>query len=126
MDKVKILLVEDDSFLREIIFMKLEKEGFAVREAEDGEKAIAAVSSEKYDIILLDLIMPAVDGFEVLERIRSSEEGKNSKTPIIVLSNLGEEDNVKKALDLGANDYMVKAHFTTDEVIEKIKAELEK
>lgn len=112
--------------MREIIFMKLEKEGFAVREAEDGEKAIAAVSSEKYDIILLDLIMPAVDGFEVLERIRSSEEGKNSKTPIIVLSNLGEEDNVKKALDLGANDYMVKAHFTTDEVIEKIKAELEK
>jgi DNA-binding response OmpR family regulator len=122
--KIKILLVEDDSFLREIIFNKLAKEGFDVTEADDGEKALGFALAGGFDIILLDLIIPIVNGFEVLEKIKSQEDENISKVPVIILSNLGEEDDVKKAIDLGASNYLVKAHFTTDEVIEKIKKEL--
>lgn len=122
--KVKILLVEDDTFLREIILKKLSSEGFEVVEAEDGEKALLAAEKDVYDVILLDLIIPVINGFEVLEKVRSLPDKQMAGVPIFVLSNLGEEDDIKKAMDLGANDYLVKAHFTTDEIVEKIKKEL--
>ena len=122
--KVKILLVEDDTFLREIILKKLSSEGFEVTEAEDGEKALLSAESEIFDIVLLDLIIPIVNGFEVIEKVRSLPDKQKAGVPIIVLSNLGEEDDIKKAMDLGANDYLVKAHFTTDEIVEKVKKEL--
>ena len=122
--KVKILLVEDDTFLREIILKKLSSEGFEVVEAEDGEKALLAAEKDVYDVILLDLIIPVINGFEVLEKVRSLHDKQMAGVPIFVLSNLGEEDDIKKAMDLGANDYLVKAHFTTDEIVEKIKKEL--
>lgn len=124
--KVKILLVEDDAFLRDIIFKKLTKEGFDVVEAEDGEKALIKADEGGFDIILLDIILPTINGFEVLEKIKSSSKKEVSKTPVIMLSNLGQEDDIQKALSLGADNYLVKAHFTTEEIVKKIKQELSK
>lgn len=120
----KILLVEDDGFLREIIYKKLTKEGFNVTEAEDGEKALVEVNENKYDLVLLDIILPNINGFEVLEKVRSSDNKDVKEVPIIMLSNLGQETDIEKAMELGASGYLVKAHFTTDEIIEKIRKQL--
>jgi len=126
MAKTKVLLVEDDSFLREIIYKRLTKEGFDVVQAEDGEKALIEVSQGEFDIVLLDIILPNINGFEVLEKIKNNEDEKIKNTPVIMLSNLGQEIDIEKALAMGASNYLVKAHFTTDEIIGKIKQELEK
>ncbi len=120
----KILLVEDDSFLREICAKKLTKEGFAVHEVIDGEQALNDIEKINPDLVLLDVILPTIDGFEVLGKIRASKNKKISKVPVIMLSNLGQESDIKKAMDLGANNYLIKAHFTTEEITNKIKKEL--
>lgn len=122
---VTVLLVEDDSFLRDICSKKLAKEGFTVHEAIDGSQALEGVVKIKPDIVLLDIILPAIDGFQILNEIRGNADKKVAKVPVIMLSNLGQEDDIKKALDAGANDYMVKAHFTTEEIVGKIKKILE-
>jgi len=124
-DTIKVLLCEDDSFLREICSKKLTKEGYQVFDAADGEEALKVLEKEKVDAVLLDIILPSMDGFEVLKRIRSHKNASIKKVPIIMLSNLSQEDDVSKAMALGANNYLVKAHFTTDEIIDKIKNELE-
>ncbi|MBI4779678.1 response regulator [Candidatus Falkowbacteria bacterium] len=120
----KILLVEDDSFLRDICFKKLKKEGFNVVTAVDGEEAVKKVSEFKPAIVLLDIILPAMDGFEVLKEIRSHKDILVKNVPVIMLTNLGQEEDNKKAISLGASDYLVKAHFTTEEIVEKIKNRL--
>ncbi|MCK4539893.1 response regulator [Candidatus Parcubacteria bacterium] len=118
---VKVLLVEDDAFLREICSKKLTKEGYTVYEAIDGEQALEGVKQVKPDIILLDIILPAIDGFQILNEIKSNPNEAISKVPVIMLSNLGQDDDIKKAMDAGADDYLVKAHFTTEEIVSKIK-----
>ncbi|OGF25195.1 hypothetical protein A2303_02435 [Candidatus Falkowbacteria bacterium RIFOXYB2_FULL_47_14] len=118
---MKVLLVEDDSFLREICGRKLTKEGYTVYESIDGEQALNGVKQINPDIMLLDIILPAIDGFQILHQIRSDKDKKISETPIIMLSNLGQDDDIKKAMDMGANDYLVKAHFTTEEIVAKMK-----
>lgn len=118
---IKVLLVEDDSFLREICGKKLAKEGYTVYEAIDGEEALNGVKDVKPDIILLDIILPAIDGFQILHQIRNYKDKAIAETPVIMLSNLGQDDDIKKAMDMGANDYLVKAHFTTEEIATKIK-----
>jgi len=122
----KVLIVEDDAFLREICVKKMVKEGFSVYEAADGEQAIAEVGKIKPDIVLLDIILPAIDGFEVLKSIRENKDKKISQVPIFMLSNLGQESDIKKAMELGANDYLIKAHFTTEDIVDKIKKLLKK
>ena len=117
-----ILIIEDDKFLRELISQKLNKENYKVVEAVDGEEGIKKVKEEKPDLILLDLILPGIDGFEVLSRVK--EDPSLNKIPVIVLSNLGQRDDVEKGLKLGAVDYLIKAHFTPGEIIEKIKIAL--
>lgn len=123
---INVLLVEDDSFLRDISSRKLTKEGFTVYEAVDGEQAVLGASKVKPDIILLDIILPIYDGFQILEKIRANPNPEVNKTPIIMLSNLGQDNDIKRAMDMGANDYLVKAHFTTEEIVEKIKSHLSK
>jgi len=115
----KILIVEDDKFLRELISMKLQKEGYTIIEAVDGEEGEKKIKEEKPDLILLDLILPGIDGFEVLSRIK--EDPAVSSIPVIILSNLGQKEEIEKGLKLGAIDFLVKAHFTPGEIIEKIK-----
>jgi DNA-binding response OmpR family regulator len=118
----KILIIEDDKFLRELIVRKLNKEDFEVSEAVDGEEGIKKIIEEKPDLILLDLILPGIDGFEVLARMK--KESSLSSIPVIILSNLGQKDDVEKGLKMGAIDYLIKAHFTPGEIIEKIKVAL--
>ena len=121
MDK-KVLIVEDDKFLRELMAQKVSKEGYRVVEAVDGEDGVKKAKEEKPDLILLDLILPGIDGFEVLSAIK--EDASLVQAPVIILSNLGQKDDVEKGLKLGAIDYLIKAHFTPGEIIEKIKKAL--
>lgn len=114
-----ILIIEDDRFLRELIVRKLLGEGFNVCEAIDGENGLKKVREEKPDLVLLDLILPGIDGFEVLTRIK--QDSALSLIPVMILSNLGQKEEVDKGLNLGAIDYLVKAHFTPGEIVEKIK-----
>lgn len=123
---IRVLLVEDDTFLREICSKKLVKEGYTVYEAIDGTQALEAVEEIVPDIVLLDIILPAVDGFQILNQIKTSENEKVKKVPVIMLSNLGQDDDIKKAMEMGANDYLVKAHFTTEEIAGKIKTLVKK
>jgi len=116
---VKILVVEDDKFLRELITQKLDREGYEVREAIDGEDGVKKVEEEKPDVILLDLILPGIDGFEVLAKIKENPDRKD--VPVIVLSNLGQKDDIERGLKLGAVEFLIKAHFTPGEIIEKIE-----
>jgi len=118
----KILVIEDDKFLRELIVRKLLAEAFEVAEAVDGEEGIRKVRDEKPNLVLLDLILPGIDGFEVLTRMKS--DPTITQIPVIILSNLGQKEDVERGLKLGATDYLIKAHFTPGEVVEKIKASL--
>jgi len=114
-----ILIIEDDKFLRELIVQKLVKEGCNTSEAIDGEEGIKKVKEEKPDLVLLDLILPGIDGFEVLSKMK--EDPALAQIPVIILSNLGQKDDVEKGLKLGAVDYLIKAHFTPGEIIDKVK-----
>lgn len=114
-----ILLIESDDFLADIYATKFRQEGFKVKRASDGEQGLKMLSREKPDCLLLDILLPKKDGFEVIKEARAKLEFK--KMPIIVISNLGQKDDIDKALDLGANDYFIKAHFVPSETVLKIK-----
>ena len=114
----KILIIEDDKFLRELMVRKLVNDGYEVIEATNGEEGVRTAKAEKPDLILLDLILPGIDGFESLTRIRKDQETAN--IPVIILSNLGQKEDIEKGLKLGATDYLIKAHFAPGEIAEKI------
>ncbi|MBZ1356396.1 MAG: response regulator [Candidatus Nealsonbacteria bacterium] len=116
---IKILVVEDDKFLRELITQKLSREGYDVYEGVDGEDGVKKAKENKPDIILLDLILPGIDGFEVLAKIKEDSDLVN--VPVVILSNLGQRDDVERGLKLGAVDFLIKAHFTPGEIIEKVQ-----
>jgi DNA-binding response OmpR family regulator len=120
---VKVLIIEDDKFLSELLSTKLQKEGFEVALATDGETGLQKVTEASPNIILLDIMLPGISGFEVLEGIQKLGEPA-SKIPVIILSNFGQESKIQKGLELGAKDYLVKANFTTGEIVEKIKGAL--
>lgn len=122
--KNKILIIEDDNFISDMYRMKLESEGFNVRIAEDGQKGLEEVNKEKPDLVLLDVVMPRMDGFGVLQTIKEDPEVQS--VPVVLLTNLGQKESVEKGLKLGALDYIIKAHFTPAEVVEKVKEILNK
>ncbi len=117
--KTKILLVEDDTFLAGMYVTKLELEGFEVVMAGDGEKGLKLAREVMPDIILLDIIIPKMSGFDVLKNLKG--DSATSKIPVFLLTNLGQRDDVQKGIDLGAQDYLIKAHFMPSEVVDKIK-----
>jgi len=117
-----ILIIEDDKFLRDLIVQKVAKEGFNVSAAIDGEDGVKKITEERPDLVLLDLILPGIDGFEVLSKIREDESLKS--LPVIILSNLGQREDVEKGMRLGAIDYLIKAHFTPGEIVYKIRTHL--
>ncbi len=125
-DKTKVLIVEDDKFLSELISTKLTKEGYNIVLATDGETGLQKAASEKPHIILLDIMLPGMSGFEVLEGLKKNPDQAISGIPVLILSNFGQESKVQQGLALGAKDYLVKANFTTGEIVEKIKATLGK
>lgn len=115
----KILIIEDDKFLRDLIQQKLNKEGFVSLAAVDGEEGLKTAQAEVPHLILLDLILPGIDGFEVLKKLKA--DSKTTAIPVIVLSNLGQKDDMERTLKDGAEDFMVKAHFTPSEIIAKVR-----
>lgn len=117
--KLKLLLVEDDEFLQKILLSKFLKEGFDVVAASDGEKAIEALRARPPQLVLLDLILPKMTGFDVLTDIRMKPETKN--LPVIILSNLGQEEDIRRAKELGALDFLVKADISVNDVVRKVK-----
>ncbi len=115
----KILIIEDDSFLQGLASRKLRSEGYDVFGAGNSAEAFKILDGLKPDLILLDLLLPDVDGFEILKKI--NEKGTIKSVPIIVFSNLSEEKDIKRATDLGVKEFMVKANFTLDELSQKIQ-----
>jgi DNA-binding response OmpR family regulator len=124
--KYNILVAEDDMAMAEIVSHKLDTNGFAVRHAEDGVKALAMFDEDPPDLLLLDLMMPELDGFGVLEKIRGNPDKKLAATPVIVLSNLWSNQDILRVKALNADEFMVKAYFTPDEILAKIKFVLAK
>lgn len=119
MAKESILIIEDDKFFRDLVSKKLEKNGFEMFLAADSKEALTALEKKKPSLIISDLILPGLDGFELISIIKKDEKTKD--IPLIVLSNLGQKEEVERAISLGALDFMVKVNFTPDEIVDKIK-----
>ncbi|MFH1979356.1 MAG: response regulator [Patescibacteria group bacterium] len=117
--KYTVLVVEDDEFLREVISEKLLKEGFDVMAAIDAEGALKQTEDKKPHIILLDLLLPGMSGFELLEKFK--EDRSISDIPVVILSNLGQQSDKEKALAGGAVDYLVKADHTPIEIVRRVR-----
>lgn len=117
--QAKVLIVEDDQFLRDLMERKLRKEGFVTESAIEGESGLKKVTSFRPDLVLLDIILPGLDGFTILQKIR--ENSATASTPVILLTNLGQRDDVEKGLKLGAAGYLIKAHFTPGDIVDKVK-----
>jgi len=122
--KVKILVVEDEKVLNQIYKDKLNSSGFEVFTAFDGDEAIDMFNKNKPNLVLLDVMIPKKNGYEVLEEIRESEEGKD--TPVIMVSNLSQDEDIKKAKDLGVNDFLLKSNIKISDMMDKIKDVLSK
>ena len=121
-DMTKIAIIEDDPVISQMYRMKFEADGFDVQLANNGKRGVALVAAFTPDIILLDLQMPEMDGAEALAIIRKSESSKN--TPVIILTNLGEEESPKEIRSLGIHSYIVKADLTPRQVVQRVKEAL--
>jgi len=122
--KKTILLAEDDNMISTMYKTKMEAEGFDVLLADNGADALELATKEKPDLILLDIIMPQLDGFSVLGKLKG--DSKTKHIPTIMLTNLGTDEDVAKGQEMGAVDYLVKANLTPTEVLAKIKQNLKK
>jgi len=120
MDKKTILIIEDDTFFQNLISKKLVNEGFEVLVASDSRQALSILEEKKPNLIVLDLILPVLDGFGILSIIKKDEKTKD--IPVIILSNLGQKEEIERAISLGAADFMIKVNFTPEEIVRKIKS----
>ena len=120
----KVLVVEDDQVMAGLLTDKLAKKEMDVSYAVDGESCFKEIGKSVPDIILLDLILPGTSGFDVLQKIKN--DGRTKNIPVIILSNLGSRDEIKKGLDMGADAYLIKANILIDEIIAKIQEVLQK
>ncbi|OGZ33293.1 MAG: hypothetical protein A3I88_02780 [Candidatus Portnoybacteria bacterium RIFCSPLOWO2_12_FULL_39_9] len=120
----KILIIEDDPFLNEMYVTKFTQANFEVEVAIDGQEGLQKIEKNKPDLILLDIVLPKMDGFEILEKIKNNPQLK--KIPVVLLTNLGQRNEVEKGLSLGADEYIIKAHFTPTAVVAKVKEILAK
>lgn len=116
---MKILIIEDEEVLRKVLREKFEKEKFTVEVVSDGERALATAKQFAPDLVLLDIMLPKKNGLEVLAALR--EDPECERMPVIMLSNLGEDEKITRALALGAVDYLVKTQHPINEVVEKVK-----
>lgn len=122
MDKKKVLLVEDDEFILDLYSTKFSLEGFVVIQARNGQEGVEFFKKEKPDIVLLDIKMPKMNGWDALAEMKK----ENQKIPVIVFTNLGEKDDIDKGQKTQADDYLVKSFFTPEEVIAKVRKILNK
>jgi len=123
MEQPKVLIIEDDHFLSSILKSKLEKEGFEVKQAFDGEEGLNTLKTYRPSLVLLDLIMPKVSGFDVLQQ--ASVDPELNQIPIMVASNLGQDSDIQKAKSLGAMEYYVKVRTSIDEIAQLVKNVIE-
>ena len=121
-----VLVVEDDGTMREIVVHKLASSGLRVVEAADGKEAISVWEKERPDIVLLDLMLPEVDGFQVLEKMRGHHEATVAKTPVIILSNLFNREDMLRTQKLSIEDFLIKAYYTTEDILDKVNIALAK
>lgn len=119
----KILLIEDDLYILKIYTNKLKMNGFDVSVATTGEEGLHKASTEKPDLVLLDLMLPGIDGFQVLEDLKNKQDTKDA--PVIILSNLGQPSDIERGKNLGAVDYLVKANLSLIHLVDKVKKQLE-
>lgn len=113
------MIIEDDRFLSSLLKARLEKESFTVLQAFDGEEALKLLKTEVPTLVILDLVMPKVNGFEVLQTI--SVTPQLEKVPVVILSNLAQDSDIQKAHDLGAKEYFIKVKVSIDDLIGRIK-----
>jgi DNA-binding response OmpR family regulator len=113
----KVLIVEDERLIAKPLTLKLQLSGFEAKNAYDGEEALDMLEKEKFDVILLDLMMPKKDGFEVLAELKE----KGNQTPVIVASNLDQDSDISRVLEFGVASYYVKAQTSFDEIVDRIK-----
>ena len=114
----KILIVEDEPYLSEMYKLKFEHEGYQVFIAEDGEIGLVLAKSKQPDLILLDLVMPKLDGYQTLKKLKKGANTKN--IPVYILSNLGQRDEIKRGLDDGADGYLIKANVTPSQLADRV------
>ena len=117
--KIKVLLVEDEKSLADMYIMKFKREGFDVCYINNGDGVLETVLKEKPDIVMLDIILPQIDGFAVLKELKNNSKAK--KVPVVMLTNLGQDEDIKKGKELGSDGYLVKANLTPAQVVVKIK-----
>jgi DNA-binding response OmpR family regulator len=122
--QTRILIVEDEEILLTALSEELKQEGFQVFGAKDGVEGVEMAQSEKPDLILLDLVMPRLDGIGALKQMKDTPEIKD--IPVVILTNLSDYDKISDALSLGAMDYLVKANYRLEELVNKIKTVLER
>lgn len=122
--KYKILLIDDDPFILDMYALKFKELGYDLEIAQDGKKGLVKIKTFVPDVVLLDVIMPVTDGFTVMQEIAKTK--LNPRPKIIILTNLGQKEDIERGMQLGADDYIIKAHFTPSEVAEKIKEVLKK
>ena len=118
-DNAHLVIIEDDKFLRDLIVRKLTNEGFLVREAETGEEGLEVLRAEPPQLLLLDILLPGMSGYEVLEALK--KDNKLKGIPVVMLSNLGQKEEVDRAVSLGAKDFLIKAKYTPGEIVVRIK-----
>lgn len=118
----KILLVEDETDVRELYQRQLIKAGFAVTAVEDGEKALEALKNDTFDLMLLDLMLPGLNGLQVLKEFKT--KNPNSAMKVVIVSNLGQDAVVKEGFNLGAIAYLVKVAYTPDQIVDEVKRTL--
>ncbi len=122
--KVKILVVEDEAFLLDLYETRLEQEGYEVIKANNGAEGLSLAQLELPKVILLDILMPQVDGYEMLGSLKQGEKTKN--IPVIIFSNLSQREEIEKGLELGANDFIIKTSVTPSEMVDKVKSFLKR
>jgi DNA-binding response OmpR family regulator len=115
----RLVVIEDDKFLRDLIVRKLTSEGFVVQEAESGEEGLKVLQADPPQLLLLDILLPGMSGYDVLEAMRKDEKLKG--VPVVMLSNLGQKEEVERAQYLGAKDFLIKAKYTPGEIVTRVK-----
>ncbi len=123
LEGAKVLIIEDDIYISRMYQLKLSLDGIKVELADNGKAGLEKVEDFRPDVILLDILMPEMDGFEVLKSLKS--DPKNQDIPVLIMSNYGQEEDIKKGLELGAVGYLVKSQYTPSTVVDKIRSIIE-
>lgn len=120
-DEPKILIVEDEKPMAKALNLKLNNSGFSAEMAGDGEQALETLENNQFDVLLLDLVMPNLDGFDVLEKLNSEDSPFDRPGTIIILSNLSQESDIEKAKEMGADDFFIKSDISINKVVDEVK-----